>query len=94
MWCELREFGVDVVSVPLGGTRTPGLASSKLDIDPDAIPTAEDVVLEAIDHIGDGPVFVPTDANRRFFDKVTRLPRREATETMARLAARVAATST
>jgi hypothetical protein len=42
------------------------------------------VVLEAIEHLDDGPVFVPGDANRRWFDKVTRLPRREAAEAMAR----------
>jgi short-subunit dehydrogenase len=90
MWCELHEHGVDVVSVPLGGTRTPGLAKAGLKIDPNVIPTAEEIVDEAIDHLQDGPVFVPNDKNRAFFDKVTRLPRREAAETMARLAYRVA----
>lgn len=90
MWCELRGDGVHVVSVPLGGTRTPGLASAQLGIDPETIPTAEEVVAEAIEHIADGPVFVPVEANRRFFDKITRLPRREAAEAMERLAMRVA----
>ena len=89
MWSELKEFGVDVVSVPLGGTRTPGLSKSAMHgIDPETIPTAEQVVVEAIENIANGPVFVPTEANRKFFDKVTRLPRRDAAETMARLAYR------
>ena len=46
------------------------------------------VVLEAIEHLDDGPVFVPGDANRRWFDKVTRMPRRDAAEAMARAAYR------
>jgi short-subunit dehydrogenase len=88
MWSELRPDGIDVVSVPLGATRTPGLASAELGIDPEVIPPAQ-VVNEAIEHLGDGPVFVPV-GEPPVFDKVTRLPRREAAEAMARLAARVA----
>jgi uncharacterized protein len=89
MWCELRDHGVDVVSMPLGGTRTDGLEQSTLDIDFSAIPTAQEVVDEMIEHFGDGPVFVPNEKNRLFFDKVTRSTRRDAAETMTRLAYRV-----
>ena len=89
MWCELRDHGVDVVSVPLGGTRTEGLEQSDMNIDFSTIPTAQEVVDEAIEHLADGPVFVPNEKNRSFFDKVTRSTRRDAAETMARLAYRV-----
>jgi hypothetical protein len=89
MWNELKDQGVDVVSVPLGGTRTTNLEKSGLDIDLDLIPTADEIVDEAIEHLADGPVFVPNAKNRAFFEKVTRLPRRDAAETMARLAYRV-----
>jgi short-subunit dehydrogenase len=89
MWCELRDHGVDVVSVPLGGTRTEGLEQSTMNIDITAIPTAQEVVDEAIGHLADGPVFVPNEKNRSFFDKVTRSTRRDAAETMTRLAYRV-----
>jgi short-subunit dehydrogenase len=89
MWRELGERGVDVVSVPLGGTRTPNLTAQGL-LGADALPTPEEVVEESIEHLSDGPVFVPRDANRRFFEKVSRLPRRDGAETTARLAYRVA----
>jgi uncharacterized protein len=83
LWSELGERGVDVVSVPLGGTRTPALVAKNM-LGDRTLPTPDEVVLEAIEHLADGPVFVPGDANRRWFDKVTRLPRREAAEAMAR----------
>jgi short-subunit dehydrogenase len=89
MWCELRDHGVDVVSVPLGGTRTEGLEQSTMNIDIAALPTAQEIVHEAIEHLADGPVFVPNEKNRSFFDKVTRSTRRDAAETMTRLAYRV-----
>ena len=87
MWSELSDRGVDVVCVPLGGTRTTALEAKAL-MDVSALPTAEQVVTEAMEHLRDGPVFVPVAANRRFFDKTTALDRRSATETMSRLARR------
>ena len=50
------------------------------------LPTPDEVVLEAIDHLGDGPVFVPGEANRQLFEKVNHMPRRDAAERMARIA--------
>jgi uncharacterized protein len=87
LWSELREHGVEVVSVPLGGTRTPALEAKGL-VAVDGLPTAAQVVDESIERLADGPVFVPVEANRKFFDTVSALPRREATEKMARLAYR------
>jgi short-subunit dehydrogenase len=87
LWSELGERGVDVVYVPLGGTRTPALEAKGI-LDTTGLPTGDDVVAEAIEHLGDGPVFVPVEANRRFFDRVSALDRRSAAETMARLAYR------
>jgi hypothetical protein len=39
-----------------------------------------------MDHLGDGPVFVPGEANRLLFEKVNNMPRRDAAERMARIA--------
>jgi uncharacterized protein len=88
LWNELKDHGVDVVSVPLGGTLTEKLKQSNLDIDMDAIPTADEIVDEAIEHLDDGPVYVPNASNRKFFETVSRMPRRDAAEKMARLAYR------
>jgi short-subunit dehydrogenase len=84
LWSELGERGVDVVSVPLGGTRTPALEAKGMLEDRSLLPTPDEVVLEAIEHLDDGPVFVPGESNRRWFEKVTSLPRRDAAEAMAR----------
>jgi uncharacterized protein len=85
LWNEHREHGIDVVSVPLGGTRTEALAAKGI-LDGFVLPTSEEVVAEAIEHLADGPVFVPGASNRRFFEKVTTMSRRDAAETMAKLA--------
>lgn len=87
LWSELAPSGVDVVCIPLGGTRTPALEAKGL-LDVSALPTAHECVAEAIEHLSDGPVYVPIDANRRFFDATTSLDRRSAAEKMARLARR------
>ncbi len=92
LWSELSDQGVDVVCVPLGGTRTPALEAKAL-MDVSMLPTAEEVVTEAMAHLTDGPVFVPVAANRSFFDKTTALDRRSATQTMSRLARRAVGTS-
>ncbi|OBJ21371.1 hypothetical protein A5623_10870 [Mycobacterium colombiense] len=70
LWSELTDRGVDVVCVPLAGTRTPALEAKAL-MDVSMLPTAEEVVTEAMAHLQDGPVFVPGEANRRLFDKTT-----------------------
>jgi short-subunit dehydrogenase len=85
LWSEFREHGVDVVSVLLGGTRTPALDAKGMLGDVE-LPTPDEVVLEAMEHLDDGPVFVPIEANRQLFDKVNRMSRRDAAERMARIA--------
>ena len=85
LWSEFREHGVDVVSVPLGGTRTPALMAKQLLGDVE-LPTPDEVVLEAIEHLHDGPVFVPIEANRLLFEKVNCMPRSRRGERMARIA--------
>jgi len=85
LWSELREHDVDVVSVLLGGTRTPALDAKGM-LGTVDLPTPDEVVAEAIEHLGDGPVFVPGEANRQLFAKVNAMPRRDAAERMARIA--------
>lgn len=87
LWSELHEDGVDVLCVPLGGTRTPALEAKGL-LDVAMLPSAKECVSEAMAHLRDGPVFVPVAANRRFFDQTTAMDRRSATERMSRLARR------
>ena len=87
LWNELREHGIDVVSVPLGGTRTEALSNAGI-LEGLELPTGEEVVAEAIEHLADGPVFVPGESNRRFFEKVTSMGRRDAAETVDRIARR------
>jgi hypothetical protein len=73
--------------VPLGGTRTEALSASGI-LEGADLPTGEEVVTESIENLADGPVFVPGESNRRFFEKVTTMSRRDAAETVNRVARR------
>lgn len=63
LWTELHGYGVDVLSLVLGETDTPALRRLRAERgfvdDPDApLPgasTAEEVAIEAIEHLADGP---------------------------------------
>jgi hypothetical protein len=79
LWEELRSFGVDVLAVCPGPTRTPGYQSSgsRLPLAFVADPAA--VVEEALDALGRGPVVVTGSGNR----VVARLLRRALPHSLA-----------
>ncbi|MCF8610430.1 SDR family NAD(P)-dependent oxidoreductase [Gordonia sp. HY285] len=60
LWWELRDYGVDVVELVLGVTRTPAMARAGLNFDAPGLLVSEpaDVAREGLAHIGDGPVWV------------------------------------
>lgn len=60
LWLELREFGVDVLELVLGVTRTPAMARLGLNFDVPGLRISEpvDVAREGLDHLSDGPVFI------------------------------------
>ncbi len=66
LWLELRDYGVDVVELVLGVTRTPAMARIGLDFDVPGMTVSEpdDVAREGLDALGDGPIHV-IDAHRR-----------------------------
>lgn len=68
LWLEMRDFGVDVVHVVLGVTRTPAMERAGLDFDIPGLPVSEpaDVAREILDALGEGPVVVlGGEGNRR-----------------------------
>ncbi|MFC3454428.1 SDR family NAD(P)-dependent oxidoreductase [Amycolatopsis speibonae] len=60
LWLELREYGVDVLELVLGVTRTPSMERAGLNFDLPGLLVAEpaDVAREGLRHLADGPVWV------------------------------------
>ncbi len=60
LWLELKPFGVHVVELVLGVTRTPAMERAGLRFDIPGLNVAEptDVAREGLEHLTDGPVWV------------------------------------
>lgn len=60
LWVELKEYGVDVLELVLGVTRTPAMQRVGLDFSIPGLVVSEpvDVAREGLAHIADGPVHV------------------------------------
>lgn len=84
LWGELQGTGVDVLTLCPGATESE--ATAKYAEQYAAVPNmqpARDVVRLALDHIAEGPTYVPNDHYRAQFDQLTAMPRRDALATMA-----------
>ncbi len=83
LWAELRGQGVDVLSVCAGATATPNLLKA-VTKPPPGMQQPEEVVREALDALGDGPVLIPGRFNRFASFLLRRLlPRRSTIQIMA-----------
>lgn len=60
LWVELREYGVDVLELVLGVTRTPAMERVGLNFDVPGMNVSEpdDVAREGLAHLADGPLHV------------------------------------
>ncbi|MFD1812704.1 SDR family NAD(P)-dependent oxidoreductase [Rhodococcus gannanensis] len=60
LWLELAPFGVDVVELVLGVTRTPAMIRAGLNFDVPGmiVQEPEDAAREGLEHLADGPVWV------------------------------------
>jgi uncharacterized protein len=83
LWAELRPHGVDVCCTPLGMTYTPALQRMGVEYDPQTQMLSEDVALEIIDNIGNGPVHVVGENNRAMASQVWTIDRRSLVELMS-----------
>lgn len=63
LWFELKQRGVDVLSVCAGATRTPNLMKAAPGGAPGMLEPAQ-VVTEALDRLGGGPTMIPGVFNR------------------------------
>lgn len=81
LWVELEPFGVHVLELVLGVTRTPAMVRAGLNFDIPGMRVAEpeDVAREGLEHLRDGPVWV---AGGNYDTAITRsgFPRRELVE--------------
>lgn len=84
LWAELRDDGIDVLTLCPGATDTEGAANSGYDMSTmeGALKPGE-VAAQALDRIADGPTFVSGDRYRAMFEALVAMPRRDALTTMA-----------
>ncbi|MFD0211479.1 SDR family NAD(P)-dependent oxidoreductase [Streptomyces hirsutus] len=78
LWLELREYGVHVLELVLGVTRTPAMERAGLRMDLPGLRVAEpdDVAREGLEHLTDGPVWV-AGGNARAAERRSGFPRAE-----------------
>lgn len=82
LWAELRGQGVDVLSVCAGATATPNLLKATRK-PPPGMQQPEEVVREALDALGRGPMLIPGRFNRLASLLLRFLPRRATIRIMA-----------
>ncbi|MCK9563138.1 MAG: SDR family NAD(P)-dependent oxidoreductase [Bacteroidales bacterium] len=85
LWAELTPEGTDVLTLCPGATATEALA--RHGIDPASLPnlmSADEVARLALDNIGEGPIYIPSDHYRASFGQLLAMPRRDALMAMAR----------
>jgi uncharacterized protein len=85
LWHELASFGVDVLGVLAGATRTPTMLAGKGKFH-EAMDPAE-VAAGALDHLGKGPNYVPGAANRAIARSLWPVPRVGLVNAMSRAGA-------
>jgi short-subunit dehydrogenase len=96
LWFELGTAGVDVLGLIAGATRTPAMERSGVrfgdvaaggsgnDAGPNVIPMEpDDVVAEALAHLGEGPVWIAGARNREAAEWLRRAPRGEIVNAMS-----------
>lgn len=90
LWAEMRPYGVDVLAVQPGSTRTPSWISSQRpgeEMMPAMAPA--DVVREALGTLGVEPNVVAGEANRQAAAMLASLPRRQAIEFVSAITAKL-----
>jgi short-subunit dehydrogenase len=83
LWYELRPRGVDVLALVAGATRTPAMARSGALVERFDPMDPDDVAREGLEHLGDGPVWLPNDNTRQFFGELHAMSRADAVEAMS-----------
>jgi short-subunit dehydrogenase len=103
LWFELRAAGVDVLGLIAGATRTPAMqrsglrfadsdasGSEKSNAGPNVVAMEPDeVVAEALAHLGDGPVWIAGARNREAAEWLRRTARGEIVTAMSLAAAKL-----
>ncbi|MBC2669548.1 SDR family NAD(P)-dependent oxidoreductase [Novosphingobium piscinae] len=85
LWAELRNDGIDVLTLCPGATATEGAARGGYDPSTVQHMDQPDAVAEqALAGLADGPILISSDHYRRLFEQLTTMPRRDALAAMAK----------
>lgn len=85
LWAELTPAGVDVLTLCPGATDTE--APRLQGVDPSTmhdLMSPDDVARLTLEHLAEGPAYIPSEHYRAQFDTLVALPRRDALTAMAR----------
>jgi short-subunit dehydrogenase len=84
LWAELRDDGIDVLTLCPGATESEAAARIGYDISKmPHVMKAADVAAQTLDRIADGPTFISSDHYRATFETLTAMPLRDALVAMA-----------
>jgi short-subunit dehydrogenase len=83
LWYELKPKGVDVLGLVAGATRTPAMARSGALVERFEPMDPDDVAREGLEHLADGPLWLPNDLTREFFGVLHTMSRADAVEAMS-----------
>ncbi|MCG3171286.1 MAG: putative oxidoreductase [Pseudomonadales bacterium] len=103
LWWELGASGVDVLGLLAGATTTPAMERSSVRFDRSDVPEANaavqtlgivpmssgDVAREALEQLGQGPVWIAGERNRATAERIAATPRAEAVRLMSEASARL-----
>lgn len=92
LWAELHDLGIDVLSLVLGETDTPALRRIRKDLGHDDAPdapipgatSADQVVVEALEHLPQGPSWMTDEGLRAGHRLIGSLSRAEAVDLMTK----------
>ena len=92
LWHEMAPFGVKVLCLVAGATRTPAMAESGLDFEEQQksgfnIMDAADVAREGLAQLENGPVWIAGEANRQVAGMLQQMPRAALVEMMSKATA-------
>lgn len=84
LWAELRDDGIDVLTLCPGATESEAAARVGIDISTlQHVMKAADVAEQTLDNIANGPVFISSAYYRSVFDRLLSMPRGQALLAMA-----------
>lgn len=83
LWYEMRQHGVHVLVMPAGATDTPAMSRIPVELGDWKPMDPNDVVTEGLEHLADGPQWIPGQHNREHAAAMVTMSRKEMVEAVS-----------